>query len=163
MSTHPLHATRIALSAKARKNLVQILNNHLADLTDLVAQFKNAHWNVRGPHFFSLHEGFEKIAGLIDAEIDGLAERITTLGGVAQGSLREAARNTRLPDYPAQAQGLELVAALAEAVSLSANALREDVAAAESAEDPGTADLLTGLSEVLDKALWFLEAHVPRG
>jgi starvation-inducible DNA-binding protein len=161
MSADSLNPTRIAIAEPSRKKLAQVLNHHLADLLDLAGQLKNAHWNVRGPHFYSLHKAFEEIAGMIDEEVDDLAERITTLGGTAQGSTREVARNTRLPDYPAKVQGLDLVAALAEAVSLSANALREDIETAEAAGDPGTADLLTGLSQVLDKALWLLEAHTP--
>jgi starvation-inducible DNA-binding protein len=161
MSIPSLHATQIALPAKSRKAMVQVLNQHLADLLDLVSQLENAHWNVRGPHFFSLHKAFEEISGLIEGEIDALAERITTLGGVAEGSLRQAAEHSRLPEFPGKVQGLELAAALAVSVGQCANALRNDVAAAEKADDPGTADLLTGLSQVLDKSLWLLEAHTP--
>lgn len=159
MKANSLLATRIDLNAKSRQKVVALLNAHLADLLDLVSQLENAHWNVRGPQFFSLHKAFEELSGMVEGEIDGLAERITTLGGTAQGSLRLAAKNSRLPEFPADVQGLDLAAALTLPVSQSANALRADIAAAEEAGDPGSADLLTGLSQVLDKALWILEAH----
>jgi starvation-inducible DNA-binding protein len=38
--------------------------------------------------------------------------------------------------------------------------VRAGIAATDEAGDADTADLLTGLSRALDKALWMLEAHL---
>lgn len=161
MSNGPLNPTRNALSAKTRKVSIDLLNQALADFSDLASQFRNAHWNVRGPQFYTLHELFERLAGQVEEPIDEIAERATALGGVVGGSLRQAAEITRLPKFPVAAQGLELVQALAQSVSVVANLIRAEIDVADEAGDAGTADLLTELSQNLDKALWLLEAHAP--
>lgn len=159
MKNNTMNPTRISLNPKARATLAALLNQHLANLTDLVSQLNTAHWNVRGPHFHSLHKAFEEVAEMVEEPIDELAERITTLGGKAAGTVRAAASASSLPEFPATAQGLELVAGLAGTVAVCANAVRADIERAEDAGDAGTADLLTGLSQTLDKVLWLLEAH----
>jgi starvation-inducible DNA-binding protein len=35
-----------------------LLNRRLADAIDLQLQLKQAHWNVKGPHFIGLHAPF---------------------------------------------------------------------------------------------------------
>lgn len=160
MSTSRLHPTRNSISAKSRRTVIALLNQVLADFTDLASQFKNAHWNIRGPQFYQLHELFERLADQVEEPIDELAERATALGGEVGGSLRQAATQTRLPKYPNEAQGLDLVRELAQTVSVAANHVRAEIDQADDAGDPGTADLLTGLSQNLDKALWLLEAHL---
>jgi starvation-inducible DNA-binding protein len=42
----------------------------------------------------------------------------------------------------------------------AANNIRESLDQADEAGDADTADILTEVSRGLDKALWFLEAHV---
>lgn len=160
MSNIPRFKTRLGLSAETWSLVATVLNQHLADLSDLVSQFKNAHWNVRGPHFYSLHKVFEDVAGSIEGELDSLAERITTFGGIARGSVRQAAATTRLPELLDATDGLALVAQLADRTARAANAVRADIDRLAAAGDAGTADLLTGLCQTLDKGTWLLEAHL---
>ena len=58
-----LFPTRNDLPASARAAMVRSLNQALADAFDLYSQVKQAHWNVKGPDFFQLHELFDAIAG----------------------------------------------------------------------------------------------------
>src|SRR5246500_5443141 len=91
--------TSIDLSEHIRKEAVSILNQRLADATDLKTQTKHAHWNVKGPQFFQLHELFDSIAPHFDDYADLLAERAVQLGGVANGTLRQAADSSSIPEY----------------------------------------------------------------
>ena len=95
-----MHATRIDLPAETRSRLIPLLNRRLADAIDLSLQAKQAHWNVKGPGFIALHELFDRIAGEIDDHVDELAERITALGGTAEGTVQAVAGRTRLAAYP---------------------------------------------------------------
>ena len=52
--------TRIDLPQKRREAMIDLLNAQLADTIDLRYQVKQAHWNVKGPHFIALHELFDK-------------------------------------------------------------------------------------------------------
>src|SRR4051812_14271630 len=90
-----------------RVQLVDLLNQELADLSDLGSQTLQAHWNVRGRHFYQQHKLFEKLYRSLAEHIDDLAERISMLGGQARGTLRQLARGTRLEDFPT-VQGTDL-------------------------------------------------------
>lgn len=152
------------LPAKVRGQVIPLLNQQLADTTDLFTQVKTAHWNVKGPHFIALHELFDKLAEELEGHADTVAERVTALGGLAVGTLRQAAAASRLLDLPAgTVDGRAVVQALVERYAGLAATTRAAIDAATALGDAGTADLFTGLSRDLDKSLWFLEAHLQVG
>jgi starvation-inducible DNA-binding protein len=153
--------TRNNIPAAAREQLVPLLNARLADATDLKSQVKQAHWNVKGPQFISLHELFDAIAGRLDAQIDEIAERAVQLGGTAAGTIRQAAAASTLPEYPAGiTSGLDHATAVADRLAAYGAALRAAIDTATALGDADTADLFTGFSREADKDLWFVEAHL---
>jgi len=155
-----MHKTRIDLPDDSRSQLAELLNGRLADAIDLKLAAKHAHWNVKGPHFMSLHELFDRLAAALDAPIDEMAERITAIGGTAGGTIAAVASRTSLEPYPADiVSGTDHVEALARAVAAFGRDVRQAIGQADQLGDEGTADLLTGLSQEVDKQLWFLEAH----
>lgn len=155
-----LHETKIDLAKGKREKLVAILNQSLADSIDLVYQAKQAHWNVKGPNFIALHELFDRVATELDTHVDDLAERITTLGGVAMGTVRLSAENSSLAEYPHEiSDGTAHVDALSTALSDFGKKARKNIDTTDEIGDKDTADLYTGISRNVDKLLWFVEAH----
>jgi starvation-inducible DNA-binding protein len=153
--------TRISLATDLRTEMVALLNQQLADTTDLYTQTKQAHWNIKGPQFIALHELFDKLAAELLPFADELAERVTALGGLALGTARIVASASKLPDWPAETtSGSHVVAALADRFAALATSTRQAIDTAATRGDAATADLFTGLSRSLDKGLWFLEAHL---
>jgi starvation-inducible DNA-binding protein len=115
---------------------------------------------VKGPNFFSLHELFDKVAEELEGFADEIAERAVALGGTALGTLRLAAANSRLSEYPADlSAGSGHVEALSSALAAFGKSLREAIDAASKAGDTDTSDLFTEVSRSVDKLLWFVEAH----
>jgi starvation-inducible DNA-binding protein len=156
-----MHPTRIDLSAKTRGRVVGILNARLADAIDLQLQAKQAHWNVKGPNFIALHELFDKIAAELGGHVDEMAERITALGGVAEGTVQAVAGRSRLEPYPlALAEGRAHLEALAGALARFGKSVRKAIDETGKAGDADTSDLFTGLSRAVDKNLWLVEAHL---
>ena len=156
-----MHSTRIDLSAKTRARMVALLNGRLADALDLQLQAKQAHWNVKGPSFIALHELFDKLAVETAGHVDELAERITALGGIAEGTVQAVAGRSRLDPYPLEiADGRAHLDALAAALSKFGKAVRKAIEEAAKAGDADTSDLFTGISRSADKNLWLLEAHL---
>lgn len=49
----PAFPTHIDLPEEDRQPVIELLNGRLADTADLYSQIKQAHWNVKGPNFFS--------------------------------------------------------------------------------------------------------------
>jgi starvation-inducible DNA-binding protein len=161
MTTAGTFRTSIDLPADRRRKLVTLLNQHLADTFDLYGQAKQAHWNVKGPQFLQLHELFDSLAGQLQGFVDLIAERATALGGTALGTVRMAAAASRLAEYlPEGPGGREHVETLARRFAALAATTRSAIGTAEDLGDADTADLLTEVSRGLDKALWFLEAHL---
>ncbi len=161
MTSGKMFATRNDLPLETREKVIALLNQQLADMFDLFSQTKQAHWNVKGAQFFPLHELFDKLAAELDGFIDMVAERITALGGVATGTVRMAAAASRLPEYPADVfDSQATVQALVERYASLAATTRAAIETADKLGDMDTADLFTEVSRALDKALWFLEAHL---
>jgi starvation-inducible DNA-binding protein len=157
--SNKLHPTANSLSAKTRAQSVALLNQALADLSDLYSQTKQAHWNVRGKKFIMLHELFDKLAGEVEEHLDTIAERATALGGTAHGTVRMAAASSKLPEFPAHPGNEDnFTKVLTQRFALAANSIRAAIDASSTAGDADTADLFTAVSRDLDKALWFLEA-----
>ena len=156
-----MHATRNDLPAATREKVIALLNQNLADTIDLGLQAKQAHWNVKGPSFIALHKLFDEVAEEAEEGIDEIAERITALGGIADGTLQTVAKRTRVAPYPTDiSKGLEHVAKLADALAAVGKNARAAIDESDKLGDKDTADLFTGISRGLDKMLWFVEAHL---
>src|ERR1700690_4442575 len=95
-----LYSTQSDVREQTRTNMIGLLNQHLADVLDLGLQAKQAHWNVKGPHFIGLHELFDKVAEELENFTDEIAERAVELGGVALGTIQAVSKNSRLAAYP---------------------------------------------------------------
>jgi starvation-inducible DNA-binding protein len=157
----PTFPTHIDLPENDRQPLIELLNGRLADTADLYSQIKQAHWNVKGPNFFQLHLLFDQLAGEVFPFIDLIAERATALGGVAMGTVRMAAENSVLPEYPVEAaEGQRHLKALIERYAVYTANIRKAIDVADERHDRSTADLFTEISRAADKEMWFLEAHV---
>lgn len=155
-----LHNTKIDIAKGKREKIVGILNARLADAIDLKSQAKQAHWNVKGMNFIALHELFDQVSTEVETHIDDIAERITTLGGTAMGTIRVAAQNSTLSEYPLEiTDGAAHVDALSTALADFGKKVRADIDATDGLGDADTADLFTGISRSIDKLLWFVEAH----
>jgi starvation-inducible DNA-binding protein len=161
MTTSELFTTRIDLALEIRARSVELCNQLLADLMDLYSQVKHAHWNVKGPQFYQLHELFDELAEKLQAYADEVAERATQLGGMAQGTVRMAAAATRLEEFPLEVYGsMATVDTLAARYAAAAASTRAAIDQTQDDGDASTADLFTEVSRGLDKSLWFLEAHL---
>ena len=156
-----VHKTKNNLDEKTRKASVEVLNARLAAGIDLALAVKQAHWNLRGMNFIAVHELLDEIRAEVDAGNDLMAERAAQLGGYALGTTQVVAESTDLKPYPTDIVTVEdHLEALIERLGDVANAVRESIDTTDEAGDADTADILTEVSRVLDKNLWFLESHV---
>ncbi len=158
--TTKMYETENDISQKRRLELNALMNQRLADAVDLQLQMKQAHWNVKGPHFIGLHELFDQIDKAVEAYVDLIAERIVQLGGIAEGTVRVAAARSRLEEYPLIiAEGTAHVEAVSKALSTFGHEARNTINQADELGDADTADIFTEVSRGIDKWLWFVEAH----
>jgi starvation-inducible DNA-binding protein len=151
---HPLPEDR-------RVQLVALLNERVAATADLHMQVKQAHWNVTGIHFQTLHELFDDVADAIHPFVDELAERVTALGGVAKGTVRMAAAASSLPEYPLDAVGGEAhLTAVRDRLATYATDNLRAIDAADELDDDATEDLFTEIQREIDKLQYFVASHL---
>lgn len=161
VATKPRFHTRIDIDENTREQVIELLNQHLADLFDLYSQTKQAHWNVRGMNFQQLHELFDQLAVQLPPFVDLVAERANTLGGYAMGTARMAANGSRLPEFPTDiTDGTSVTEALADRWAQYAAYAREAIEKSGNLNDADTEDIFVEISREIDKSLWFIEAHL---
>lgn len=150
-----------ALNEERRAEIIADLNTNLAHLLDLAAATKEAHWNVRGPNFYGLHELFDTVTTEARGYGDEVAERLVTLGGAAHGTIQDTVANTTLPAFPADERDWDKLTdevhlrmlAVAERIRTSADDVEDDIV---------TEDLYIEVIRGLEKRAWMLDAHLKR-
>lgn len=156
-----MYATKNDLPEARRQQMIELCNARLAEAIDLQTQTKQAHWNVKGPHFIALHELFDKVNQDVEDYVDLIAERAVQLGGVVEGTARSVARRSALPEYPLKGgTGRQHVDALSSALAAFGKLVRGAIEQSDRAGDNDTNDIFIEISRGVDKWLWMVEAHL---
>ena len=140
------------LSKDARDQVVNSMHSVLATLIDMALQAKQAHWNIRGPRFKSLHEHLDEIIDELRPASDEVAERIVTLGVPADGTLPALTIHTGFLNDQQVAEGI------AERLSQTINCIRKSIGTVGEV-DPISEDLLIGIAAGLEKQLWMVQSN----
>lgn len=149
---------RHVIDGKDRTLTVNALQSCLIDLIDMALQGKQAHWNVVGPNFRSVHLQLDEIIATTRNASDAVAE-LVTLAEAADGRAATVAGESRLEPYPS---GLQEVGATVTLIADRLQALIGELrrAISELAEaDPISQDLLIGVTQDFEKHLWMVQAQ----
>jgi len=157
----PLAETRNSLSEKVRLKVSALLSVQLLQATDLFMQLKQAHWNVTGKNFKSVHELFDEVAEESEEWSDLLAERMRQLGTEAIGSAAAVVQGSGLAAYPIGISAAsEHLTAVADRLAHFGKEIRSAIDESSKLGDADTADICTSISRAADKALWMVESHL---
>lgn len=143
---------------KDAQKVAGALSNVLADTFILYLKTHNFHWNVTGPMFPTLHSIFEEQYNELWLAVDAIAERIRSLGFVAPGSYGEFSKLTYLRESPVATNATEMIAELLRDHETAARTTRSALAAARTAVDAPTEDLLTQRLAAHEKTAWMLRS-----
>ena len=80
----------------------EILNQAVADLTQLIMITRQQHWYMRGPNFLKLHPYLDDVMDELDEQRDLISERLITIDGSPYSSLSEVLKHTKLEDKPGE-------------------------------------------------------------
>jgi starvation-inducible DNA-binding protein len=134
----------------------------LADEFLLYTKTLNAHWNIEGPNFHSMHIFFEGQYQQLQQIVDDVAERIRSLGHYAPATLKEFLELTHLSEQPwVKNDSHGFIKDLLSAHESILIHLRENINGYITAlHDAGSSDYITGLMETHEKTAWMLRAHL---
>ncbi len=155
----------IALAEDTRRASADNLNQLLADTMTLRDLYKKHHWQASGPTFYQLHLLFDKHFNEQSDLVDGIAERIMTLGGVSIAMSADVAETTLIPRPPRGRE--ETPVQLSRLLHAHEIVLKEARAMARKAAeegDDGTNDLLvSNIIRTNEMQVWFVAEHLVDG
>ncbi|GAA3509296.1 starvation-inducible DNA-binding protein [Streptosporangium album] len=147
------------LNPEDKKVVAVALQGALVDLLDLSLLTKQAHWNVIGHNFRSLHLQLDKIVSAARKHADTVAERAVALGCNPDGRASTIASTTEVPQLETgYINDGKVVAAMTDILGSITRRMRERITATEEA-DLVTQDLLIEITQDLEKHHWMIEAQ----
>lgn len=158
----PEMKTNIGITEANRKAVAAQLSKLLADEYVLYTKTRNAHWNVEGPDFHSMHLFFESQYEQLDEIMDSVAERIRMIGHYAPATLKSFLQLTHLAELTERTNdSLGFIRELVEDHQSIIEFIRGNINPfANDYHDLGTSDFITGLMEDHEKMAWMLRSHL---
>jgi starvation-inducible DNA-binding protein len=152
----------IGINEEGRKAVSFELSKLLADEFVLYTKTRNAHWNVEGPDFHSMHLFFESQYEQLDDIMDSVAERMRSIGHYAPATLASFLELTHLTEKIGNKNdSLGFIAELLEDHESVIEFIRGLIDPfASKYHDYGTSDFITGLMEDHEKLAWMLRSHL---
>ena len=154
--------TQIGIKPENSVQVADALNKLLSDEHVLYIKTRNAHWNVEGSDFASVHKFFEAQYDELEGIIDQVAERIRAIGHYAEGTMGDYLNLTHLNEKSGEGNtSLEYIKELLSDHESVIITLRENITRfSDEFQDLGSSDFITGLMETHEKMAWMLRAHL---
>src|SRR5258705_4641538 len=152
----------IGIKKENLSEVAQALSSFLADEFLLYLKTRNAHWNIEGSDFHTMHKFFEEQYEQLDDTMDEVAERIRMLGHYAPATMKSYLELTHLTEQAREKNDSAgfINELLSDHESIIIR-LRENINNfANELNDAGTSDFITGLMETHEKMAWMLRAHL---
>lgn len=157
--THVVRPVPFDLTDESREQSIEQLQNWLPFLIASGLRLKQAHWNLRGARFKSVHEQLDEILADVRDAVDDVAERIVTLGGAANGLPATVASADGFADF---ALGLltveQAIDTICQDLAVVAQRGREGIGSLGEV-DPVSEDLAIGIVGSIEKHHWMLQSQ----
>jgi len=140
--------------------LTEKLNDLLANYQVFYQNLRGFHWNIKGRDFFELHVKFEELYNAAAISIDEIAERILTLDHIPMHSYSNYVNVSEIPEATNVTKGAECVRNIHSNLAILLKKENSILKLAESADDQGTADLMTRYLAEQEKLSWMLRSYL---
>jgi starvation-inducible DNA-binding protein len=145
---------KTSLSDDARKTTGAVLQDSLVDLIDLHLCAKQAHWNLTGRNFRSIHLQLDEVVDLAREHADVVAERAVAIGVNPDGRARTVAEHTKVPQLETGwLPEDKVVAAITDVLGEMSRRFRERIEITDDT-DLVSQDILIAAAQDLDKQHW---------
>lgn len=149
----------IKLDSAAAANVVDSLQQLLADYQVFYANLRGFHWNIKGHGFFVLHSKFEDLYNNAAEKVDELAERILMLGGVPKNKYSDYLRVANVKEVEGVSRGDEALSNILETYSYFIGEERRILSIASQAGDEATVAIMSDYLKEQEKMVWMLCAY----
>jgi starvation-inducible DNA-binding protein len=147
------------LSDADRDAVGTVLQATLVDLVDLSLIGKQAHWNVIGKNFRSVHLQLDELVTTARNAADQVAERAAALGVTPNGTAKTIAASSGVPAIETGwLKEEQVVAAITSSLASLITRMRARIDETDK-PDLVTQDLLIGITQDLEQAHWMWQAQ----
>lgn len=150
----------IGLQKEDSKLVAEKLNVLLANYHLYYQNLRGFHWNIKGVHFFQLHDKFEELYNTALARIDAIAERILTIGQQPLHTFSDYLRVSSIKEAGNISDGKETVTVTHHNLSTLLDLERAILKLASETGDEGTVSLISEAIHENEKTLWMLNAFL---
>ena len=150
----------LGLPIKETEKNIDSLNTLLANFQIYYQSLRGLHWNIRGKRFFDLHVKFEELYNNAQLRIDGIAERVLTLGGVPLHSFDDYMQHNKLIVGKNISEDEKAVELIIDSLSKLLVIEREILETASSINDEGTTSMMSDLIVEQEKDMWMMKAFL---
>ncbi|WP_054814261.1 Dps family protein [Nocardia arizonensis] len=138
----------------------EALQATVVDLIDLTLIAKQAHWNVVGRNFRSVHLALDELVVVARDFTDDAAERATAIGVSPDGRAQTVAKESGAVGFGAGwQQDTHVIESIVGNLAAVVTRLRERIEATEKA-DPVTQDLFIEIAARLEQLHWMWQAQL---
>lgn len=154
------YAKYIGLDQNQANELIEKLNNLLANYQVFYQNTRGFHWNIRGDKFFELHLKFEELYNNLQIKIDEIAERILTLGGIPFHTFEQYTKNSNVKAVEGVSDGYKCVEHILEAFEIVIKLQRELLDLSAKYNDEGTNALMSDYIREQEKLVWMYSSFL---
>ena len=138
------------------ETLLELLSNEYV----LYLNTLNAHWNITGNNFASIHSLLEKQYECLKDIIDDIAERVRILGNHVPAAHSKYIKKSKIDDMLGDGDFVSTIKALCESHKKITDMLRQSIKKVSETEDFCTEDMLISILKEHEKILWMLNSHL---
>jgi metalloregulation DNA-binding stress protein len=139
---------------------IGLLNVLLANYQTYYQNLRGVHWNIKGKRFFELHVKFEELYTTAQEQVDEIAERILTLGGVPFHTLESYVKHASVPVGENIFDDEKTVRLVIDTISALLSLEREILDFSDEINDEGTNSLMSDFISGQEKNVWMLKAYL---
>lgn len=150
----------LGLPVKETERNIDSLNTLLANFQIYYQSLRGLHWNIRGKRFFDLHVKFEELYNNAQLRIDGIAERVLTLGGIPLHTFEDYMQFNKLVVGKNISEDEKAVELIIDSLSKLLVIEREILETASSINDEGTTSMMSDLIVEQEKDIWMMKAFL---
>lgn len=149
---------RIGLDQAQSVELIDKLNDLLANYQVFYQNTRGFHWNIKGEKFFELHVKFEELYTDLQTKIDEIAERVLTLGGVPFHTFTDYLNVSQVKAVQNMNEGSKCIQSILEAFAVLLEKQRVILNVSAEANDEGTNAMASDYIREQEKLVWMYSA-----
>jgi len=153
---------QIGLDSAKSAELIEKLNDLLANYHLFYMNVRGFHWNIKGEKFFELHLKFEELYDNLILKIDEIAERILTLGGTPMHSYSDFLKISEITEVKNHNGAVETVSSVLDSFRTLLIKQRELLELSGEAGDEGTNALMSDYIREQEKLVWMYSAFLKK-